>query len=64
MLMSYLNSKDGNSVTVEDLAAGIQAWSGKHQEREEQKSNAGISCSRGKGRNKMGLIMNIISFSV
>ncbi|KAK9973487.1 hypothetical protein ABG768_024214 [Culter alburnus] len=41
VLMSYLNSKDGNSVTVENLAAGIQAWSGKHQEREEEKSNNG-----------------------
>lgn len=41
VLMSSLNSEDGNSVTVENLAAGIQAWNGKHQEREEHKSNAG-----------------------
>ncbi|XP_026069077.1 EF-hand calcium-binding domain-containing protein 12 [Carassius auratus] len=41
VLMSSLNSKDGNSVTVEDLAAGIQAWSRKHQENEEQQSNPG-----------------------
>lgn len=52
MLVSSLNSKDGNSVTVEDLAAAIQAWSGQHQEGEEQKLNAGISWSRGKGGTK------------
>jgi len=40
--MSSLNSEDGNSVTVENLAVGIQAWNGKHREREEHKSNAGI----------------------
>ncbi|XP_073708664.1 EF-hand calcium-binding domain-containing protein 12 [Garra rufa] len=41
VLMSLLNSKDGKSVTVKDLAAGIQAWSRKHQEKEEQQSNPG-----------------------
>ncbi|XP_050968417.1 EF-hand calcium-binding domain-containing protein 12 [Labeo rohita] len=39
VLMSLLKSKNGNSVTVEDLAAGIQAWSRKYQEKEEQQSN-------------------------
>lgn len=34
VLMSSLNSKDGDSVTVDDLAAAIQTWSRKHQERE------------------------------
>ncbi|XP_067316156.1 uncharacterized protein si:dkey-197j19.5 isoform X1 [Pseudorasbora parva] len=49
-LMSSLNSKDGNSVTVKDLAAGIQAWSGKHQEREEKESNTGYwNADREKG---------------
>lgn len=52
MLMSSLNSKDGNSVTVEDLAAGIQAWSRKRQENEEQQSSPGISWSGGKYRDK------------
>ncbi|KAK7144962.1 hypothetical protein R3I94_011143 [Phoxinus phoxinus] len=46
VLMSSLNSEDGNSVTVENLAAGIQAWNRKHQEREEH-LNADISRSRG-----------------
>ncbi|KTG37791.1 hypothetical protein cypCar_00006820 [Cyprinus carpio] len=41
VLMSSLNSKDGNSVTVEDLSAGIQAWSRKHQENEDQQTNPG-----------------------
>ncbi|KAK2889360.1 hypothetical protein Q8A67_014735 [Cirrhinus molitorella] len=41
VLMSLLNSKDGNSVTVEDLAAGIRAWSRKHQEKEGQQSHPG-----------------------
>ncbi|XP_056316710.1 uncharacterized protein si:dkey-197j19.5 [Danio aesculapii] len=39
VLMSALNSKDGDSVTVEDLAAAIHTWSRKHQEREELNSN-------------------------
>ncbi|XP_043098492.1 uncharacterized protein si:dkey-197j19.5 [Puntigrus tetrazona] len=38
VLMSSLNSKDGKSVTVVDVAAGIQAWSKKHHENEEQSS--------------------------
>ncbi|XP_016127595.1 EF-hand calcium-binding domain-containing protein 12 isoform X1 [Sinocyclocheilus grahami] len=41
VLMSSLNSKDGNSVTVEVLAASIQAWSRKHEENEEQQSSPG-----------------------
>ncbi|XP_056109840.1 EF-hand calcium-binding domain-containing protein 12 [Rhinichthys klamathensis goyatoka] len=49
VLMSSLNSEDGNSVTVENLAVGIQAWNGKHQEREEHKSNAGWNADHEKG---------------
>ncbi len=64
MLMSTLNSKDGSSVTVEDLAAGIQAWSRKHQGNEEQQSSQGISWSGGKDRDKYlskckGVILNV-----
>ncbi len=62
--MSTLNSKDGSSVTVEDLAAGIQAWSRKHQGNEEQQSSPGISWSGGKDRDKYlskckGVILNV-----
>ncbi|XP_073671389.1 EF-hand calcium-binding domain-containing protein 12 isoform X2 [Paramisgurnus dabryanus] len=38
-LIFSLNSQDGTSVAVDDLAAGIQAWSRKYQERDGQRSN-------------------------
>ncbi|XP_051987116.1 uncharacterized protein si:dkey-197j19.5 [Xyrauchen texanus] len=53
-LMSSLNSMDGNSVTVVDLAAGIQAWSTKLKDREEQRTNSGMCWYGVKGVAKIG----------
>nr|XP_055069706.1 EF-hand calcium-binding domain-containing protein 12 [Misgurnus anguillicaudatus] len=44
-LIFSLKSQDGNSVAVDDMAAGIQAWSRKYQERDGQRSNPMVGLS-------------------